>query len=373
MYRDLECQHHLVQERYDEKPSIPGLTPVGFERWVTLLLQAHPEEEYQRLQKAVLDMPICNPDDKKERFPKELSRRLFPTSGDGKVRDRLVKAMVEHARVELPRPPNAEAPRHAYVEGHGQSNADPPLTHRRAESSAASERPYIPPNLERERKPYSNIPAESAIDDTNPPAPVKPIERERKPYSSQPGGGRSYEDELHSTVPSRTTRSNSTTAARARPIPIGSSVLRPTGDLPVPEIHQQPRGSSSMRRRHSPSVSAGTNDFRRSDGDIRTFQPPSYQPPSMATAESFEDDGRRYARDADPRRADYARRQADDDMKKYGESPSSRTRYDPRAEGNNKAPLRGYSINEEDFYRGGGRPQGNGYDYSQPYGGPAYR
>ena len=82
MYRDLSCQHHLVQERYDERPDIPGLTPVGFERWVTLLIQAHPEEEFERLQKAVLEMPISNPDDKKERFPKEISRRLFPGHGD---------------------------------------------------------------------------------------------------------------------------------------------------------------------------------------------------------------------------------------------------------------------------------------------------
>jgi len=32
MYRDLKCPHHLVQEKYNGIPDIPGLTPVGFER-----------------------------------------------------------------------------------------------------------------------------------------------------------------------------------------------------------------------------------------------------------------------------------------------------------------------------------------------------
>lgn len=62
MYRDFGCQHHLVQERDDQRPDIPGLTLAGFERWATLLIRAHPEEEYTRLKKAVLDMPISNSD-----------------------------------------------------------------------------------------------------------------------------------------------------------------------------------------------------------------------------------------------------------------------------------------------------------------------
>ncbi|KAL8865084.1 MAG: hypothetical protein Q9174_007079, partial [Haloplaca sp. 1 TL-2023] len=50
---------------------------------------------------------------------------------------------------------------------------------------ARSDAPYAPSNIERERKPYSSIPVESATDDTDPtPVPAsKPIERERKPYS----------------------------------------------------------------------------------------------------------------------------------------------------------------------------------------------
>ena len=102
MYRDLRCQHHLVQERNNQKPDIPGLTSVGFERWMTLLIQAHLEEEYGRLRKAVLNMPISNPD-KKERFSKDISRRLFPQHKERGVREHVEWAIAKHADIQLPR------------------------------------------------------------------------------------------------------------------------------------------------------------------------------------------------------------------------------------------------------------------------------
>lgn len=79
IYRDIEAEHHLVQDPQNlkERPDIPGLTPRGFEKWYTIMIQANPDREFARLQKTVLDMPINNPDDRKERFPKELPRRLF--------------------------------------------------------------------------------------------------------------------------------------------------------------------------------------------------------------------------------------------------------------------------------------------------------
>lgn len=111
MYRDLECQHHLVQEASNARPHIPGLTPVGFEKWVTLLIQAYPEEEFERLQKAVREMPIDNPDNKKERFPKEISPRLFPGREDRKIGNRIEDSFSEHAAVELPRRSSQGGPR----------------------------------------------------------------------------------------------------------------------------------------------------------------------------------------------------------------------------------------------------------------------
>ena len=406
MYRDLECSHHLVQERYDDRPDIPGLTPIGFEKWVTLLIQAHPELEFERLQKTVLEMPISNPDDKKERFPKEISRRLFPGHEDRRIRDRIDDAISEHAAVDLPRHPSREEshiqaqpdvspqkPLNPEFPGHKHDIPDP-IPHRASvveqnsapQSHRASVAFDLPPNsgpsIERERKPYSNIPTDSAIDDTNAPMPPPSnpisIERERKPYSAAPGGGKNYEDEARreSTKPRSESvatpahkpgRSDST--ARARPIP--SNTTRPV-EIPKPELHHHRAPSNAGRRRRSPSFSRGsTNDFRRSDGDIRGYQPSSYQPSAsvpgaIPPAETVfdESDTRRYFEKNARDRAERARRQAEEDVRNYGESPR---RHD------GPVPRRGDYVNDEDYYRAGGRSNGHGYDYAQPHGGYVYR
>lgn len=412
MYRDLACQHHLVQERYHERPDIPGLTPVGFERWVTLLIQAHPEKEFERLQRAVLEMPISNPDDKKERFPKEISRRLFPVHGDHEVRDRIENAIEEHAAVDLPRRSSRDEPRsgrdspqphkpsvaeQAYVpqsvpqsvpQNHPQNHRPSVSFNLPHDTDATSDPPYVPSHLERERKPYSTIP-DSAIDDTNHPGmappPPKPIERERAPYTAQPGGGKQYEDDLRAreglskpraetianpilpNVPKMGRSDSTASQARARPIPINNT--RPM-EIPKPEIHHHRAPSNAGgRRRRSPSFSRGsTNDFRRSEGDIRGYQPSSYQPPASmpvgaAPVETVfdENDTQRYfdkqARDR------VARRKAEEDARNYGESP--RRSYDRMP-----PPRRDDYGNEEDYYRAGGRGGNNGYGpgYDQPHG-----
>ena len=391
MYRDLECQHHLVQERNDERPDIPGLTPVGFERWVTLLIQAHPEEEYGRLQKAVLDMPICNPDDRKERFPKELSRRLFPGLEDRRIREMLEDSISEHAAIEIPRrrsreeppPPRHESPTRkpsVAEQNYVPQSHRPSVSFDLPPTSSAASSNHMPSQLERERKPYSNTPSESVIDDVNPavqPPPSNPIERARQPYSALPGGGKQFEDEAKSSKPrcesfvgSVPKPSRSDSSARSRPIPIHNA--RPM-EIPKPEVHQHGASAYTGRRHRSPSFSRGsTNDFRRSDGDVRGYQPSSYQasgsvPVGAPTVEAVidENDTRRYFEKNARERAERARRQAEDDARSYAESPRRHDRAGP-------PPRRDDYSNDEDYTRAGGR-QGSGYDYGQPYGGPVYR
>lgn len=380
MYRELECQHHLVQDRFDERPDIPGLTPVGFERWVTLLIQAHPEVEYERLQKAVLDMPISNPDDKKERFPKEISRRLFPRLEDRQVRSRIDRAISEHAKVDIPR--------HSHPE---LSSSHPP------EPSLVPEPANNTPQIERERKPYASVPNEPAMDDPMTQSLPQPLERERKPYTAQPGGGKTYEEEMRAkeaesryrepvkTAGGRTYeedlrsrdqpkpgRSNSN-AGRARPMSMNPNPQR----LPDPlmqEAGRHHRASSNLRHRRSPSFS----DSRRSDSDphgdprndFRSY-PPVFQSSAVPTEPIplLEDEIRRYARDPDIKRTDSAaRRRAEEDQRFPGENHRDRTRHDRVGElgGSYKTS----SLAEEDYYRRNG---GNGYENSQPYGGSAYR
>ena len=355
LYRALECQHHLVQERNDERPEIPGLTPVGFERWVTLLIQANPNQEYERLQKAVLDMPISNPDDKKERFPKDISRRLFPTIDDRKIQERFERAVEEHANINLPKNPSSEPP--------------PTVTSNHSETSADAGPSFVSSNLERERKPYSTIPSESAIDDTNPVQSPPSLERERKPYSAQPGGGKLYEETLK-VANTKSARSDSFTSNKPRPVTASTGVGR-SGDLPLPDYHVNQRASSNVRRQRSPSFVSPANDFRRSDGDLFGYQSSTYQTPSVLGMDGLDDESRRFARDGEMKGPDWARRQADEDTRGY-DSPRDRLRYG-RAGELGGLP-RGY-MNEEEYYRGGGsgRGQGSGYDYSQSHGGPTYR
>jgi hypothetical protein len=83
IYRYLNCEYHLVPDRdLTKPPTIPALTPVGFNRWMTLFVLADPNEESKRLQKVVETMPIDADgvlvERKPERLPKQLSRHLLP-------------------------------------------------------------------------------------------------------------------------------------------------------------------------------------------------------------------------------------------------------------------------------------------------------
>ena len=400
MYRDLGIQHHLVQERFDQRPDIPALTPVGFERWMTLMIQAHPDLEFERLQKAVLEMPISNPDDKKERFPKEVSRRLFPGQGDHSIRYRMEDSMVEHASIEIPRRSSHEELRQRNnTTPPKPSNGDPKPTqdHRPSvsfaepEAIAAPAATHKPSQIERERAPYANIP-ESAVDDTNPPEPAIPtqIERERKPYSAQVGGGRAYEAEdlrpreagkprtesIINSNPKMTRSDSASTRPRPNNIPAGNP------QMPKAEIHHHPRAPSnapafnnqSRSRRRSPSFSRGsTHDYRRPEADMGGGRyVPNYEPGSAPrngstnSAEPVfdESDTKRYFEEQARERA---RRKVNDDSRMYGESPQRR--YD-----DGRGPKRGDYANDDDYYRAGGRRE-RGYDDShrEPHGGSSYR
>lgn len=304
-------------------------------------------------------MPISNPDDKKERFPKEISRRLFPSLDDRKTRERFERAVEEHANIDLPKKSSSEPP-----------PPPPPNTTNHSDTSATAGVSFVPTNLERERKPYSTIPTESAIDDTNPIQSSASLERERKPYRAQPGGGKTHEDSLKS-ASTKSGRSESFTNSKPRPVTVSTSAGR-SADLPLPDYHVNQRASSNARRHRSPSFVSPGNDFRRSDGDMFGYQSSSYQSPSVLGMDGPDDESRRFAREAEIKGPDWARRQAEEDPRGY-ESPRDRPRYG--RVGDLGGLPRGNYMNEEEYYRGGGngRGQGSGYDYSQPHGGPTYR
>ncbi|KAI7220243.1 hypothetical protein KC333_g2458 [Hortaea werneckii] len=179
VYQKLLCQHHLVQTQYHEIPSIPGLTPAGFEQLMTCLIQAHPDNEFNRLAKAVMDMPISNADNKRERFPKELSRRLLPREPNLMAEQRIIASLNhEPGLIPLrssvampPPPPSSSVPP-------GQPPSQPP-----SQQSSFSER---------DRMPYSSTPFSNAVDDDDLGPTAVPLERERKPYVAREGTGKKY-------------------------------------------------------------------------------------------------------------------------------------------------------------------------------------
>lgn len=76
---------------------------------MTLLVKAYSEKEHKRLQKSLLDMPIRNPD-KPKRFPKDISRRLFPQDEKRGIREHVEWAIAKHADIQLPRSLNRKGP-----------------------------------------------------------------------------------------------------------------------------------------------------------------------------------------------------------------------------------------------------------------------
>ena len=289
MYSDLKCPHHLAQEKYDEIPDIPGLTPVGFERWVTLLIQAYPEEEFERLQKAVLKMPISNPDDKKERFPKEISRRLFPDHEDCQARRRIQDSMVECAvGGDLGYPNQKENyphPDHPPLRGQATENLRVPQRSRGsvkfADQSPTSMSSSTHPrsHFEWERKLHSH----SASDDT-PSLPSSPpshsVAREQKRDHALPRGAERSQDGCGRIKPRSESLADLSvkfghihSSSSAQPTSLNSDTRRPAeSHHPGNPSHYRTSNGSSHRHWGPASCGSSIDNFHRSRSDARGYE-----------------------------------------------------------------------------------------------------
>lgn len=324
IYRDMRCEHHLIQEHTAAQPDIPALTPQGFQEWMTAMIQAYPDAEYKRLSRAVLDMPISNADDCKERFPKELPRRLFPQSENLQAQQRCAAALSSEGVGPLRRAPTFPPP--------------PPMT------QSAS----VPPSLERERNPYASRPDPRAVvseDEDNVPLSM-PLERERKPYAAAPGGGKVYEDDksrsMSSETPLHEQRRRTQSTASQHPY------------VPPADPSQYPRSATQTngRRPRSPSFS---NYGRSSDSNVREV-PGAY---FSAGGYDEEEEKRRFAKDAEVRRAEWAARQTDHGTAGYQHHRRSTAGTDSSYDSQPR------SVYDDDYYRGRGGT--NGYDNRSGY------
>jgi hypothetical protein len=376
LYREVEAEHHLIQENPKERPDIPALTPRGFERWATLMILAYPERELARLQKAVLDMPISNPDDKKERFPKEIPRRLFPKSPDLDVRKKLEKAIVTHCEVDLPPVAKAEALKNEAPRNLPTEKAPPP----QATSSVPLQTDTNttgPTASERSRQGYPT-PSGTLPDDEDEPMPPRPIERERKPYAAQPGGGKVYDGGAE-TRPGQTDPGTSVPKSKEYyPPPPGAASSSSTSTHRNSQVYdagyvRASTGTASqppptrLGRTRSISVS-GSGDYRRSDSDMSSSDVgPGYGGlKSTPSLPPDVDEPRRYREygPEDPRAYDALRERERDRERE-------RRHQDHR-----------HTWSEDDYYRGllggqgggggGGAPvvdRGERYDYRPSYSG----
>ncbi|KAI9934994.1 hypothetical protein MW887_000615 [Aspergillus wentii] len=354
LFREVEAEHHLVQAKLNERPDIPGLTPRGFERWATLMIQAHPEKEFKRLQEAVLNMPISNPDDKKERFPKEIPRRLFPEVPDLSVRENLDQFISKHCGVDLPPITEEELSQAA--------------AHRRKESASSTTLPSEPlPVNERERQTYSR-PTSAIIDDEDEEQLAsRPIERERKPYTAQPGGGKVYEE------------GGDNHRGHAHSFSTGS---RPRISEISPQEPRYPRTGSAGAHRpirrvgRSRSSSRGFNpggDYRHSDGDLLGHGHSHNGGPRHARMSSMND---YYLNSGPGGISEESRRYRDEDReneeKRLYDTLREREREREKSKYHDHLPHRGtWAVDDEDYYRGilgsqgggSGGPVGGAYDY----------
>ena len=339
LYCDLHCQHFFVQRAFDEKPRIPGLTPLGFEAWMTHAIRAHPEQEYQRFEKIALDMPVSNADNIKERFPKQLPRRLFPKHSDKAALEHFEDSVLVEVEDNLQPAPRQSHRKHP---GPPPANAGPPPTGppRSQPSPALHPQGYVPPpssappgasfmqppppnnGIERERQPYSTTSSEAAVDD--PSGSSVPIERERHPYSSQlGGGGKLYDsDDSRPRRSSRPPHRSSTVSSSARPIIDGPEERGPPRAR-RPRRESLSYGQSNRRSMHrDPSTGYGnSNPYARSDSDMGSMGGQS----GTNTHESMDDGlSRHYSRD------DRSRRYTPDDVQRqpYAAPPGPKGGYD---------------------------------------------
>lgn len=236
------------------------------------MIRAYPDVEYERISKAVLDMPISNADDRKERFPKELPRRMIPQSENLHAQQRCAAALSAEGVGPLRKAPSFPPP--------------PPKT---------QPAPTMP-GLERERNPYASQPeprsfeAEEDVD----PRSIR-IERERKPYVVTAGGGKLYDDGLQRSA----TADASTQEQRRR-----RQSTAAQGPWAPPPTDPRPTTQTSTRRTRSPSFS---NQGTHSDPAVRDI-PSTYYASNL---HSFDEDPRRYSKDVDGRRHDQHRRGTD--------------------------------------------------------------
>jgi hypothetical protein len=99
IYRDLQCQYHLVPEGSDSVATMPALTATGFVQWMVYCILADPDQEAYRLDRVLQALPIeagqlidgdISAGDS-EKAPKQLPRFLLPPKPDEATKEAFLR------------------------------------------------------------------------------------------------------------------------------------------------------------------------------------------------------------------------------------------------------------------------------------------
>ncbi len=285
LFQDLGCSYHLVQSDPSSRPRIPALTPEGFSRWMTLHLQAFPDEVYCRLEKIVADFPLDTAsllDGKSERLPKQLSRYLLPETPNLLMQSLLKQAIKRHfseAALAV-HPPTLDT------------------MGRRRSLAAGRSSPSLPMPLSPQQSPRLSSPRLSMASGMSSDTTISPGQTRRQD-SNMPGHSRrmSYSGPVPSSYPERESRERQGRGGRDgdrgnRRDNVSRSRSRP----PRPDVSRTPvvvsrRDSDSQRqhRRHyslSDAQRSNQSDYYRSSDQSRGSRKRSPSRPRLPSSQS---------------------------------------------------------------------------------------
>jgi hypothetical protein len=160
----LNVEHHLVPTKPNQPPTIPGLTPRGFEVWMFTQLMAAPTREWVRLSKVLEQWTIFD-GAADQVLPKLIPRECFPPVEDRAIYEGWWQAVTEdfpsedsvgsddEHRVPLSLP----APEKPRRRGYSIRGGEPPVEATAPEEDPKESPPPAPPSLTRKRtnRPYS--------------------------------------------------------------------------------------------------------------------------------------------------------------------------------------------------------------------------
>ena len=250
----LNVEHHLVPTKPNQPPTLPGLTPRGFEVWMFTQLMTAPHREWHRISRILDQWTIF---DQGSEMPKIIPRECFPQTEDRAIYQGWWQAVREdypeetsdsddERKVPLGLPEPEKPRRRGYsVRGDGPSDTSP-------EDSGPKDPPSpAPPSLTRKRtaRPYSttNVVPDDFL--TPEEKDSSPVDRFRNPYSpAQPPPPGWKEDPRREEVNPRPTLGEEP----SRP-PTRSRSTKPKGGSTKDSATRHTKRGRSVRRRRDDS------------------------------------------------------------------------------------------------------------------------